>query len=508
MRKELRRKIEEIIDVGEGPSRQVIIRAKDRKEEVRPVLAAAASAIRQRQFAGSARDILPAKGSTLKSPSGASARSTLQRHTTSLASQSALRVAPKLALKQIRDYGETATSVIRKMKSVAKADAGQTEASQVTSLWIANSVVATLDKDDLARLPEESDVGIEVYTNNRVALPVYSRTQSLPANVIDNKTSAWGVQAIGALSAWGAYGARGQGVKVAVLDTGVDANHPDIVGKLAGFAEFDSFGNQVVGALPHDSGEHGTHVAGTVLGGNAGGSRIGVAPDAQLLAGLVLPGGSGTDAQIIAGMQWALEQGADVINMSLSGLTFEPEVPGFYTEAIVNALLAGTPVVTAIGNDGDQVTGPPANDLLAFAVGATDPNDEVTGFSGGRTHALTESDIFDPNDLPIIYMKPDVSAPGFAIRSSVPGGAWEAFNGTSMATPHVAGAVAVLLSGTSIRDDLDGPDRAFLILDLLAGSAEELGERGQDQRFGFGRIDVLRAVGMAHELGFGSGASA
>ena len=155
-----------------------------------------------------------------------------------------------------------------------------------------------------------------------------------------------------------------------MLDTGVDANHPDLTGKLAGFAEFDGAGNEVAGAPAHDAGEHGTHVTGTILGGNDNGSFIGMAPDAQVLAGLVLPDG-GSIAQIIAGMQWAIDQGADVINMSLGGLTTETEVPSFFTVAIVNALLAGVPVVTAIGNDGAQTTGDPGNDLFSFSVGAT-----------------------------------------------------------------------------------------------------------------------------------------
>jgi len=214
---------------------------------------------------------------------------------------------------------------------------------------------------------------------------------------------------------------------------------------------------------------------------------------------LVLPDG-GSVAQIIAGMQWAVEQGADVINMSLGGLTMEAEVPSIFTVAIVNALLAGVPVVVAIGNDGAQTTGDPGNDLFAFAVGASDSVDQIAGFSGGRTHLLTESVIVD--SLPLPYMKPDISAPGVEIVSSVPGGGYAAFNGTSMATPHVAGAVALLLANTSIKDRVSGPDRAFLIQDLLTSSVEELGENGQDQRFGFGRLNVLRAIGMARELGF------
>jgi len=110
--------------------------------------------------------------------------------------------------------------------------------------------------------------------------------------------------------------------------------------------------------------------------------------------------------------------------------------------------------------------------------------------------------------LPLVYSKPELSAPGVAVYSSTPnkGGKpqWKAANGTSMATPHVAGAIAQLLSATSLKDKVSPSIvRAQLIQDLLMGSVEELGEVGQDHRYGYGRLDVLRAIGAAHDLGYG-----
>jgi subtilisin family serine protease len=210
----------------------------------------------------------------------------------------------------------------------------------------------------------------------------------------------------------------------------------------------------------------------------------------------------GTDAQVLAGIDWAFEQKVDVISMSLGGLTLGPEAPSTYTEAILTCVRAGIPVVTAIGNEGSQTSGSPGNDLFAFAVGATDSMDRSAGFSGGRTQIIRRSNFIPPEDLPLPYSKPDISAPGVTIFSSVPGGKWLAFNGTSMATPHVAGAVALLLSAAPGLRNLPAEQRAFTIQNILAGSVEELGEAGQDHRYGFGRLDVFRAVGFAKAEGF------
>ncbi|MCP4508045.1 MAG: S8 family serine peptidase, partial [Fuerstiella sp.] len=165
---------------------------------------------------------------------------------------------------------------------------------------------------------------------------------------------------------------------------------------------------------------------------------------------------------------------------------------------------AGIPVVCAIGNEGEQTSGLPGSDLFSLSVGATDSDDRVGGFSGGRTQIVFESDFLNSDDLPMPYIKPDLSAPGVAVFSSVPASGWSAFSGTSMATPHVAGAIALLLSATNIRETLDGASRAFTIQELITGSVDDIGESGQDCRYGFGRLDVLRAIDFAVRDGFGN----
>ena len=106
-----------------------------------------------------------------------------------------------------------------------------------------------------------------------------------------------------------------------------------------------------------------------------------------------------------------------------------------------------------------------------------------------------------PELLPLPYPKPDVSAPGVGVRSSVPGGIWAVFSGTSMATPHTSGAVALLLSATGGLASVADRDRVGMIIDVMVGGVRELGEAGQDHRYGFGRIDVLHSIALAKDQG-------
>jgi subtilisin family serine protease len=289
-------------------------------------------------------------------------------------------------------------------------------------------------------------------------------------------------------------------VTVAVLDTGVDASHPDLEGKVAAWAEFDGSGSVVVGSRPHDTDRHGTHVCGTIAGGGTSGRWIGVAPEARLAVGLVLDGArGGTDAQVLAGLDWALESGAGVVSLSLGGLVLGPQVPSTYTRAFLELTLHGVPVVCAAGPDGAETTGAPGGDPTAFTVGATDVDDLVAGFSAGRTHVVSRSEVIRPELLPLVYAKPDLTAPGVAILSCIPGGGWACLSGTSMATPHVAGALALLLSGAPALATLPPGQRAAALTDALVATAAERGERGHDHRYGLGRLDVLRALGLARE---------
>ena len=508
----LRMQVEKIIDEGRGLHRDVIIQMSPGSVEYSDLLQASNRAIRNRGMSTSARALLPPPAKILKKKVRSKAmQKKLRIHGRGLASQIAASAQPGRKTR-LRVTGRTSlgpllsSGIIRAALAKQPSKRRGKSRPKMKTFWSSSSAAMRLDKESLNRLPGELANIAGIYPNRTVRLPpiVEVSPDRLPANIVDNKTSAWGVDAIGAMSVWGAYGAEGQGVKVAVLDTGIDSNHPDLDGRMrsSDWAEFDFDGNRVTGSSPHDSGKHGTHVAGTIAGGVQSGQWVGVAPQAHVAGGLVLKKGSGTDAQILAGIEWAIEKGVDVINMSLGGLRLSPDVFDTYTQAFITANLSGIPVVVSIGNEGSQTSGSPGNDFFAFAVGATDVEDRAAGFSGGRTQVFLESNVVEQSNLPLIYSKPDVAAPGVAVKSAIPGNKYATWNGTSMAAPHVAGAMALLLSATSIRD-VAPSERAFLIQDLLISTVEELGESGQDHRFGFGRIDVLKAVGYAWDLGYG-----
>ncbi|MDN0195390.1 S8 family peptidase [Streptomyces sp. S.PNR 29] len=290
------------------------------------------------------------------------------------------------------------------------------------------------------------------------------------------------VPQIGAPKAWSA-GFDGKGVKIAVLDTGVDGTHPDLKGQVVAAKNFSTSPDAT------DKVGHGTHVASIAAGTGAksGGKYKGVAPGAKVLSGKVLSDdGFGSDSEIIAGMEWAAEQGADVINMSLGGGD-TPEVDPM--EATVNRLSAEKGVLFAIaaGNEGelgDETVGSPGSAAAALTVGAVDDKDKLADFSS-RGPGLDGA------------LKPDVTAPGVDITAaSAKGNAiaqevgekpagYMTISGTSMATPHVAGAAAILKQ--------QHPEWKYTELKgALTGSTK--GGKYNPFQQGSGRIQVDKAI--------------
>jgi subtilisin family serine protease len=318
---------------------------------------------------------------------------------------------------------------------------------------------------------------------HREAVPDIERLPTVKRVWTDRKVRAHlaeSVPLIGADRVQTELGASGRGVTVAIIDSGIDYTHPDLGGCLGAGCKvvggYDLFNDD---ADPMDDAGHGTHVAGIVA---ANGSIQGVAPEASLLAYKVLSSsGFGWQSTIIAAIERAHIEGADVINLSLGG-GGDPLDP--LSKAVDNAVRGGVVVVASAGNGGQygyETVGSPGAARKAITVGASDKSDTIAEFSSrGPT--------------PIIYgLKPEVTAPGVSIVSTVPTGTCIlcdpsgllALDGTSMAAPHVAGAAALLLE----RFPAWTPDRVKAVL------MERSISLGHDLfTEGSGRIDAYAAA--------------
>ncbi|TRV79754.1 S8 family serine peptidase [Streptomyces sp. 130] len=285
------------------------------------------------------------------------------------------------------------------------------------------------------------------------------------------------VPQINAPQAW-AEGYDGKGIKVAVLDTGIDEDHPDVKDRIL---ETKSF---VPGEEVDDKNGHGTHVASTIAGSGAasGGANKGVAPEAGLLVGKVLSdGGSGADSGIIEAMEWAKAQGADIVSMSL-GSPVADDGTDPMSQAVNSLSADGGPLfVIAAGNAyGAGTIGSPGSADKALTVAAVDKRDGRADFSS--MGPLVRS----------YGLKPDLSAPGVDINAaasqSVPGieGMYQSMSGTSMATPHVAGAAAIVKQR---HPDWSGQR----IKDALMTSSKVLPDYTPYEQ-GTGRLDVKAAI--------------
>ncbi len=282
-----------------------------------------------------------------------------------------------------------------------------------------------------------------------------------------------------ASAAWD-RGLDGRGVKVAVLDTGVDADHPALAGKVSTQANF----TESAGAA--DGHGHGTHVSSLIVGNGAGsdGARQGVAPAAELISGKVLAdNGSGQESWVIAGMEWAAAQQADVVNLSLSSAPSRGDDP---VAIALDELTAdtGTLFVAAAGNRGGfgaspYTIGSPGVAASALTVGAVDAADKQASFSSeGPT-------------LGTYRLKPDVVAPGVNILGAKAGARdgnlYVAMSGTSQATPIVAGAAALLLQ--------QNPERTWQQLKAQLTNASDPAPIFSGWTHGAGRLDLQRATG-------------
>ncbi|MFB7916394.1 S8 family serine peptidase [Streptomyces sp. NPDC056061] len=281
---------------------------------------------------------------------------------------------------------------------------------------------------------------------------------------------------VGADLAWAA-GYDGKGTKVAVLDTGVDAEHPDLKGRIAASENFTD------SDTTDDRQGHGTHTISTVGGSGAAsdGKKKGVAPGADLLAGKVLnDSGLGAESWIIAGMQWAVDQKADVVSMSLGSPEPTDCTDPMSVAAEELAQSKGTLFVIAAGNSGpaQNTVSSPGCAPSVLTVGAVDRDDTTAQFSS-RGPAIGSH-----------TLKPEIAAPGVNISAAAAGGrglyAYQSMSGTSMATPHVAGAAAIVKQRH--------PDWTAQQIKAALVSSAKSDIPGDVRETGGGRLDVKAAV--------------
>jgi subtilisin len=272
----------------------------------------------------------------------------------------------------------------------------------------------------------------------------------------------WGLDFLKVPKLW-KEGLTGKGIKVGHLDTGLDGKHPALKKAVEGFAEFDFVGELVKPSpAPHDTDDHGTHTAATIAGRAVNGRSVGVAPEAELSSALVIEGGQ-VVARVLGGMDWALSQGVQILSMSLGFRGWwEDFIPIIEILRSQNVL----PVI-AVGNESAGTSRSPGNYPNVMSVGAHDNHKAVALFSSSQRFKRAK----DP-------FVPDLVAPGVNVISARPGGGYQAMDGSSMATPHVAGLAAILMQAKASASIDEVEDAIFGSCSLAPGMFASRANRG------------------------------
>ncbi len=327
-----------------------------------------------------------------------------------------------------------------------------------------------------------------------------------PATANLPEATAWNIELLGIPSVWRTFGAYGDGVIVAIFDSGLSRCVADVASRVwinereePVPNDVDDDGNGYIDDIwgynfhdttshPYDDKGHGTHVCGTILGVNG----TGVAPGVRGMSLKVIDhNGAGYESDVWLAFEYAIAMGAQVANLSIGWrYSEEPDRPTWRT-VVQNAIESGLVVVVAAGNEG---AGDPPNNLRTpgdipevITVGAVDSTLERAPFSSvGPVE-------WDDYPYPPGLIKPDVVAPGVDVPSTVLPGGYERWDGTSMATPHVAGLCALM---RQINSELTH----YQIKAILESTAVDLGEPGKDNEYGSGLVDPFAAVTEAADM--------
>ncbi|MGD6831037.1 S8 family serine peptidase [Sutcliffiella halmapala] len=365
---------------------------------------------------------------------------------------------------------------------------------KIQPFYVVNAVAVTATKDVMDKLATYPEVAKILPNETRQLItPIHNKKTTSAAN---SSSVEWGVERVGAPQVWD-MGIDGAGIVVASIDTGVQWDHPALMEKYRGYNPanpnqadhqlnwFDAVGGR---ETPYDDLAHGTHTVGTMVGSESDGSnQIGVAPGAQWIAVKAFTARGGMDVDLLEAGEWILapkdaegnphpELAPDVVNNSWGG---GPGLDEWYRPMVQNWRAANIFPVFAAGNNGaKEGIASPANYPESFAVAATDHDNTLAYFSSRGPGPYDET-------------KPDVSAPGVDVRSAVPNNNYDLMSGTSMATPHITGIVA-LLKQTNASLTIDQ------IEDILTVSAIPLtdSEYSSSPNYGYGHgfVNAYNAI--------------
>ena len=371
----------------------------------------------------------------------------------------------------IRALQATAEASQRPINAFLQVRRSQGTAGQQNSFWVFNGLAVTATADVIQELAARSDVA--KITPDAISI---TPTSLLAANAPGPNLSV-----IHAPDLWN-LGFYGQGVVVANMDSGVDASHPDLSSRWRGGSNswFDPYGQH---ATPYDPTGHGTWTMGVMVGGDAGGTSIGVAPQAQWIAVKIYnDAGSATATAIHQGYQWLLDPDdnpntADAPQVVNNSWAYGAPGCNLEFQLDLQALRAvGILPIFAAGNYGPNASTSvsPANYPEAFAVGAVDNADQLYAYSSRGPSACGEAQT----------TYPELTAPGVSVNTTDRFGLYTQETGTSMSAPHAAGALALLLNAYPNLTDYQQQQ-------ALINGAVDLGTSGPDDDFGYGRLDAL-----------------
>lgn len=412
----------------------------------------------------------------------------------------------------IRDWAARGQVVVDRLKEVAV----RTQAPilrrlaglpgvEVVPFWVVNTIRVTISTrpalaeqviNELAARDDVTSIRAEEQWQIPTPLP---GTSEPTVQAVE-----WGVNRVHAPDVWSQFGTRGEGIVVASIDTGVQFNHPALVAQYRGLQEDGSFDHDYnwydpslvcPPGIPCDNAGHGTHTMGTMVGDDGASNQIGVAPGAVWIAAKGCESFSCSTSALLNSGQWVLaptdlsgqnprpDLRPHVVNNSWASSASAP----FYQDTVQAWRDSGIFPAFANGNNGAAGCGSalaPGAYPESFGVGAVDINDNIAGFSSRGPATFFGA-----------MVKPDVSAPGVNVRSSVPANAYTTMSGTSMATPHVAGVVALVWG--AIPNLIGDIDSTIALLDASADTraSTQCGDAGPPNNvYGWGIVNALAAV--------------